>query len=283
MLKRTKFTRIKSFAKVNLSLNVIGRLKNNYHQIESLVTFVNLHDEILVRYSNRMRHTITFGGKFSKGIKKNNNTIKNLLELLDSKNYLNNKKLEIKLIKNIPHSAGLGGGSMNAASLMKFLLKKKLKNNFNNIANKIGSDVQLGGQRKNLILLKNAKVLKTNKKILLYVVICKPNFGCSTKFIYSRLKKFTKSEYNLRKQNYFNLRNLVNYKNDLETIAFKYYPKLRKLKIFFDSLPDLEFSRMTGSGSAIVGYFKSHKDAKKANKIIKKRYKSYWSVISKTI
>ena len=283
MLKKTKFTKIKSFAKVNLSLNVIGRLKDNYHQIESLVTFVNLHDEILVRYSNRMKHTITFSGKFSKGIKKSNNTIKNLLEILDSKNYLNNQKLEIKLIKNIPHSAGLGGGSMNAASLMKFLLKKKLKNNFNNIAKNIGSDVQLGRDRKNLILFKNAKVFKTNRKILLYVVICKPNFGCSTKFIYSKLKKFTKSEYNSITQHYFNLRKLVNYKNDLESIALKYYPKLRKLKIFFDSLPDLEFSRMTGSGSAIVGYFKSHKDAKKANKIIKKRYKSYWCVISKTI
>ena len=70
MLKKTKFTKIKSFAKVNLSLNVIGRLKNNYHKIESLLTFVNLHDEILVRYSNRTRHTVTFGGKFSKGKKK---------------------------------------------------------------------------------------------------------------------------------------------------------------------------------------------------------------------
>ena len=111
MLKRTKFTRIKSFAKVNLSLNVIGRLKNNYHQIESLVTFVNLHDEILVRYSNRMRHTITFGGKFSKGIKKNNNTVKNLLELLDSKNYLNNnyllnKNFNGKLMINIDNIYG---------------------------------------------------------------------------------------------------------------------------------------------------------------------------------
>ena len=283
MLKRTKFTKLKSFAKVNLSLNVTGSLKDNYHQIESLVTFINLHDEIHVRYSNRTKHLITFSGKFSKGIKKNNNTIKKLLELLDSKKYLHNKKLEIKLIKNIPHSSGLGGGSMNAAYLMKFLLKKKMKNNFNSIAKKIGFDVQLGGERKNLILFKNTKVFRTNKKISLHVVICKPNFGCSTKFIYSKLKKYTKSEYDSKTQKYFNIRRLVKCKNDLENVAFKKYPKLGSLKIFFDGVPNILFSRMTGSGSAIVGYFKSHKDAKNANKLIKKQYKSYWSTISKTI
>ena len=282
MHKKSKFKKIKSFAKVNLSLNVISRLKNKYHQIESLVTFVNLHDDIRIRYSNRMDHNITFGGKFSKGIKKDN-TIKRLLKILDSKNYLRNKKLEIKVIKNIPHSSGLGGGSMNAASIMQILLKKKLRNDFNLIANQIGSDVQLGGVRKNLILLKNGKVLRTNKKILLDVVICKPNFGCSTKLIYSRLNKFTKSEYHTRNLNYFKIRKLANYKNDLESIAFKKYTKLSHLKIFFDSLPNLMFSRMTGSGSAIVGYFKSKKDAKKANMLIKKQYKTYWSVISKTI
>tara|TARA_A100000164_G_C21887297_1_gene763454 strand:+ start:811 stop:1659 length:849 start_codon:yes stop_codon:yes gene_type:complete len=282
MLNKKKFRKIKSFAKINLSLNVIGRLKNKYHKIESIVTFVNLHDEILIRYSNKMNHMITFDGNFSKGIQKNN-TIKKLLRILDSKNYLNNKKFEIKVIKNIPHSSGLGGGSMNAAFLMQFLLKKNMKKDFNLIAKKIGSDVQLGGEKKNLILYKNGKVFKTNKKILLHVVICKPNFGCSTKFIYSRLRKFSKSEYNLRNYDYLNIRKLPNYKNDLESVAFQSYKKLRNLKIFFDSLPNLLFSRMTGSGSAIVGYFKSSKDAKKANMLIKKQYKTYWSVISKTI
>lgn len=282
MLNKKKFRKIKSFAKINLSLNVIGRLKNKYHKIESIVTFVNLHDEILIRYSNKMNHMITFDGNFSKGIQKNN-TIKKLLRILDSKNYLNNKKFEIKVIKNIPHSSGLGGGSMNAAFLMQFLLKKNMKKDFNLIAKKIGSDVQLGGEKKNLILYKNGKVFKTNKKILLHVVICKPNFGCSTKFIYSRLRKFSKSEYNLRNYDYLNIRKLPNYKNDLESVAFQSYKKLRNLKIFFDSLPNLLFSRMTGSGSAIVGYFKSSKDAKKAYMLIKKQYKTYWSVISKTI
>ena len=123
MFKKSKFKKIISFAKVNLSLNVIGRLKNRYHQIETLVTFVHLKDEIFIRNSNKFDHTIKFSGKFSKGINKDN-TVKKVLEILDSKGYLNNKKFEIKIIKNIPHSAGLGGGSMNAASIIKFYYKK---------------------------------------------------------------------------------------------------------------------------------------------------------------
>tara|TARA_S200000501_G_scaffold370915_1_gene412985 strand:+ start:3270 stop:4130 length:861 start_codon:yes stop_codon:yes gene_type:complete len=286
MYSISKFIKINSFAKVNLSLNVVSRLKNNYHRIESLITFINLKDEIYLRNSQKKNHKITFYGKFSNGIEKNN-TIKKLLEILDKNNYLNKKKFEIRIKKNIPHSSGLGGGSMNAAFLMKFLLKKywkkNLKKNFNKIAKKIGSDVLLGDGRGNKILLKNGKVLKSNSKILLNVVVCKPNFGCTTKSIYSGLKHFTKPQYFSNNENYFNIKKLVNYKNDLENVAFKKYSKLRVLKKYMDSLPNLLFSRMTGSGSIIIGYFNSSKSAKKANKLLKKQYKSYWSIVSKTI
>ncbi len=151
------------------------------------------------------------------------------------------------------------------------------------MASKIGSDVRLGREKKNMILFKNGEIFKTSKKILLHVLVCKPNFGCSTKLIYSGIKKFTRSEYNLKTQNYFGIDKLADYKNDLENVAFNKYSKLSNLKFFFDNLPNLLFSRMTGSGSAIVGYFKYQKDAKNANKLIKKQYKSYWSIISKTI
>ena len=68
---------------------------------------------------------MSFKGKFSKNIGKIN-TVTNLLKLLDKKNLLNNQKFEIKIVKNIPQEAGMGGGSMNAASLIDFFINKKM-------------------------------------------------------------------------------------------------------------------------------------------------------------
>ncbi|WP_415271594.1 hypothetical protein ABXT52_05685 [Candidatus Pelagibacter sp. Uisw_121] len=115
--------KIKSYAKINLALNVTGK-KSKLHNIESLISFIDLHDSITLRESKIKQHNINFFGKFSKNISKIN-TISKLLKILDNKKLLNNKKFEIKVIKNIPQKAGMGGGSMNAASLLNFFIEKK--------------------------------------------------------------------------------------------------------------------------------------------------------------
>ena len=79
------FTKLNSWAKVNLSLNVIKRLHNKCHQIESLFTFIKLSDEIKIRKINKPKNKVFFSGKFSKGIN-SNNTIVRLLNLLEKKN-----------------------------------------------------------------------------------------------------------------------------------------------------------------------------------------------------
>ena len=84
------FQSIKSYAKINLSLGVVGKLKSGFHKIESIVSFLNLHDEIKIKKIIGKNHKINFYGKFSKGIKKNN-TIFNLLKFLDKKKLLNNE------------------------------------------------------------------------------------------------------------------------------------------------------------------------------------------------
>ena len=71
-----KYDKINSQAKINLSLHVIKKLKNNYHNIESLVTFLKLFDNILVRKSSIQSHKVLFYGKFAKGIINQENTIK---------------------------------------------------------------------------------------------------------------------------------------------------------------------------------------------------------------
>ena len=118
------FKKLKSWAKVNLSLNVIRRLPSNYHKIESLITFVQFSDEIKIKSIDAAKHKISFLGKFSKGIGTKNTVIK-LLNLLEKKKLIKNKKFEIKVTKNIPQKSGMGGGSMNAACILKYLIKKK--------------------------------------------------------------------------------------------------------------------------------------------------------------
>ena len=280
------FKKLKSWAKVNLSLNVIRRLPSNYHKIESLITFVQFSDEIKIKSIDEAKHKISFSGKFSKGIGTKNTVIK-LLNLLEKKKLIKNKKFEIKITKNIPQKSGMGGGSMNAACILRYLIKKKIINisakKVKEIAYEVGADVVLGLEKKNSILLKNGKTVRLNNKLNFYVLIAMPKFGCSTKNIFSRVMKFSKPVYFKGNKAFFKINNLVQSKNDLENIVFKKYSKIKSLKHFLSSLPNAVFARMTGSGSAVVAYFKSKKTANNAAKIFKSNYKSYWYIVSKTI
>ena len=118
-----KTHRVKSFAKINLALNVIGKL-DLLHKIESIFYFINLHDLITIKQINSLDHRISYFGKFSRNINKNN-TVEKLLKILEQDGILKNKKFQIKIKKNIPHEAGLGGGSMNAATIFNFLIQRK--------------------------------------------------------------------------------------------------------------------------------------------------------------
>jgi 4-diphosphocytidyl-2-C-methyl-D-erythritol kinase len=280
------FKIIKSYAKVNLSLGVIGKLKSGNHNIESLVSFLNLHDEIKIKKIYNKNHKIKFFGKFSKGIKKKN-TIFELLKILDSKNILNNQKYLIKVKKNIPQKSGLGGGSMNASAIIKFLISRKIinfsKKNIIRLSDQIGSDVKLGIDCKNKILHSNGKLKTSSRKNRFFFIVVKPNFGCSTKEIYRNVKKYSQKKIKRTNKNLFVFKNILKLENDLEKIAFKLYPKLIQIKSFMEDLPNIRLVRMTGSGSSMLGYFLSKNSAINATKLFKKKYKNYWCIISKTI
>lgn len=277
------YIKIKSHAKINLALNIVGKTKK-LHKIESIVSFLDLHDEIRIKKINQKNNKIKFFGKFSKGIK-SKNTVSELLKNIEKKK-LFKEKFQITIKKNIPSEAGLGGGSMNAASVLNFFIKKKLlkrKKEILEIANAIGSDVVLGLYKKNLVLKSNneIKVIPSKKKF--NILLVKPSFGCSTKRIYSKVKKFYKPEFNTKINNLMRSDFLREKKNDLEPIAIESYPKLKILKDFLDKLPNTEFVRMTGSGSTIIAYFNSLEKCKEASKKVSKQFRNYWCKTSKTI
>ena len=277
--------KIKSYAKINLELNITGK-KKHLHKIESLISFIDLHDLIYLKKTKKNNHKIIFNGKFAKNIGKIN-TVTNLIKLLDKKNLLNNQKFEIKIVKKIPQESGMGGGSMNAASLISFFINQKIlkikKNELIKLTSQIGSDVILGIKPTISILSHNGDLKKYNKSIKLYTLVVKPDFGCSTKYIYSKVKSFSKPQFSFPKIKMFEVEYLKTLDNDLEKIAFKKYPKLKKIKLFLSNTPNNMFVRMSGSGSSIVAYFVSKRSCDNAYGQFKRKFSSHGCIVSKTI
>jgi len=283
--------KIKSYCKINLSLKIIKKLKNGYHNISSLITFSDLHDIISISKINKPKDKITFSGKFCKNINKKSNTIAAVLKILRKEKLIKNQSFKINVKKNIPHGSGLGGASSNASYLLNYFNKKigyKLKKKqMINIAKKIGSDVPICLEKKNTFLTgKKDKMLRINNKFNLNLLIIYPNVICSTRKIYkrNRINKSTGSEYYYNKKSSIKLiQRLKNEKNDLQKIVIKIYPKIGKIINYIKSQKGCVFSRITGSGSACIGIFSNRDNAISAQKLIRLKYPKYWCVVSKTI
>ena len=121
-------TIIKSYGKLNLFLN-IGKKnkKNKLHNVQSLVCLMNLFDEIAIKRINAKKDKVKFNGKFCSYIDRNYNTVSSCLSLFRKKKVIKkNYNYNISIKKNIPVFSGLGGGSSNAATIVKYFVKRKL-------------------------------------------------------------------------------------------------------------------------------------------------------------
>ncbi len=283
--------KIKCFCKVNLFLRITKKINKNYHVIKSLITFCNLYDVITISKNKSLHDNIKFSGQFKKGIEKKKNTITKTLFFLRKHNYLKNQFFNIIINKNIPHGAGLGGGSSNASSLINFLIKKKIvqikKNKKIYIARKIGFDVPIMLQKKNTIIIgKSEKIIRINKNFGFNILVVYPNIICSTKKIYQRNKKISSNKVWSNK-NIKTKESLISFlereKNDLESTAIKIYPRIGQLLKIINTQKGCYFSRISGSGSSCIGIFSNMNAAISAKTRIQTKFPNYWCVVSKTI
>ena len=275
---------LKSFSKINLSLNINSKLKNGLHDIQSYYCLINLFDKIKIRKIDKKKDKVVFFGPFVKHIKKSNNSITNLLKLL-RKLELISGYYSVNVIKNIPVFSGLGGGTSNAASVLKFLLKGKVsKKILEKVEKLIGSDLRLFFHKQGF--LQNLRTIKTIKKQKLFFLLSRPNIICSTKKIYSKVKKYSKKKkFNFQKMN--NKKGFINYileqNNELQSIVEEEYPSIKILLKDINTEKGCYFSRMSGSGSVCYGLFNNKSNAKKALNKIKTKHPKFWFSIAKTV
>ena len=270
-----------AFAKLNLSFKVLKKLPNNFHQIESYITFLpNIYDHLIIKKS--LQNKIVINGKFANQLIANggDTLIKKSIKLLS--NLLNLKVcLEVNLKKNIPLNSGLGGGSADAAAIIRAIIKLyKIKNNkliINNLS-KISSDVPACFLSKNVKVSGTGEILQPikllNKK--LWALLIKPKSNYSTKNIFESFNnsfaKTTKFELTLN-----NLINDMNkYNNSLEKTVCRIEKNVKNVLCYLYNFNSLTLPRITGSGSTVFVLFKTKEDLKIYKKKLSFGKKDYW-------
>ena len=270
-----------AFAKLNLSFKVLKKLPNNFHQIESYITFLpNIYDHLIIKKS--LQNKIVINGKFANQLIANggDTLIKKSIKLLS--NLLNLKVcLEVNLKKNIPLNSGLGGGSADAAAIIRAIIKLyKIKNNkliINNLS-KIGSDVPACFLSKNVKVSGTGEILQPikllNKK--LWALLIKPKSNYSTKNIFESFNNsFAKTiKFELTINNLIN--DMNKYNKSLEKTVCRIEKNVKNVLSYLYNFNSLTLPRITGSGSTVFVLFKTKEDLKIYKKKLSFRKKDYW-------
>lgn len=188
---------IKAFAKINLAIDVKKRDENGYHDIDMVTLPITLHD-ILEMEQLISRHGIFITSDDPSLICDEGNLAFKALKAMED-NFSFSKGYRIQIYKRIPMNAGLGGGSADAAGIIRAICKlynmdahdpKIIK-----VARSIGSDVPF------CLLNKPARVLGTGENIVpldskldYHVIIIKPHKGLSTKDVYEKYDTIPEEE-----------------------------------------------------------------------------------------
>jgi len=234
---------IRAYAKINLTLDILDKLPNGYHKINSIFQAIDLYDTLLISETDK---------NFSLNSKVNCSVKENLVAKAREKieNFIGRSiKCKIHLYKNIPESAGLGGGSSDAAATLiglnnLFKLNLNLKQ-LSRIGAQIGKDVPFFIYNIGTALVKGIgeEIEESNRKPSNFYVLAKPNQEISTSEIYSLFDQYNKSK-------------------SFYELAQKICPNVGILYSYFSSISN-DYA-MSGTGPTIFAGFDSYEEALEA-------------------
>jgi 4-diphosphocytidyl-2-C-methyl-D-erythritol kinase len=247
-------------AKINLSFKILGRRADGFHEIETLMAPVSLFDVITLTPSDgRGIEFICDDPTLPRG--DDNLVVKAARLFLDTTNV--EAAFSIELQKTIPHGAGLGGGSSDAATLLlglnRYFEAPLSLQRLAEVAARIGSDVPFflhesparcsgRGELVEPIVLPNP----------LRLLLLKPPFGVPTPWAYSRWresKELPHVDYAPQEFGGFTFR------NDLERPVFEKFLFLAQMKTWLREQPEVGAAMMSGSGSTLFAVLREEADA----------------------
>lgn len=258
---------IRAPAKLNIYLQVLNKRADGYHEILSIMVPISIYDEIEIQ-------------RYSLGIKLECNesllpTDERNLAFKAASAYLDKANIKdgvyIKIAKNIPIAAGLGGGSSDAAAVLRglnLLYKKLSKEELTKLATYLGADVPFFLQEGPCIAKGIGEILEPLPFRELYFVVITPSIYISTAWVYAQFKlDLTKSEQSSIKDLWSRGKIKELLRNDLEKITIKHFPMIEEIKKLLLQA-GAKGVLMSGSGPSVFGIFDSEKEASRATENI---------------
>ena len=247
-------------AKINLGLNIVEKRPDGYHNLETVFYPINLQDALEVKdLEGEGEYTLKISGTPIEGELDNNLVVK-AYRLL-KKDFPNMGSINIHMYKHIPTGAGLGGGSADAAFMLK-LLNEKFKLNLSTekleeYAAILGADCAFFIQNKPVFASGIGNIFEEINLSLkgYYLVLVKPDIFVSTKDAFANIIPM-KPNHSLKEIIRMPVETWrATMKNDFENSVFKKFPEIAAIK---DKLYDIGaiYASMSGSGSSVFGIFR---------------------------
>ena len=249
-------------AKINSGLNIVEKRPDGYHNLETIFYPINLQDalEVTRRENNDKEYTLHISGSPLEGEPEDNLVVK-AYKLL-KKDYPGLLPVDIHMYKHIPAGAGLGGGSSDAACMIKLLNDKfslgLSTERMEEYAVKLGADCSFFIRNKPVFATGIGNLFEPVELSLkgYHIILIKPDIFVSTRDAFAEIKPVRPavSLKEIVKQPMETWKNSM--KNDFEDSVFKKFPEIAAIK---DELYDLGavYAAMSGSGSSVYGIFKA--------------------------
>ena len=263
----------KSPAKINLFLKIINRREDNYHNIRTGITSINLCDEIEVNPSDQFN--VNYKGPFApENNKFDDCIIKKIFSFLN----ISPPNISFSITKNFPYQAGLGSASSNAATVIKILENLEIINKKNIFDyTDLGSDIPFFLNQHDSLVRGRGDLISNIVFPKYFFLITKPNFNCSTKKMYDT---FIPSDFDYNIEEDIEEINDNDNGNDFEKVIKKLEPDFNSIYNKMDNFEDSIFTRLTGSGSCIFSVFENKLLAENAKTSFLETYPNLWAAVA---
>ena len=277
----------KASAKVNLCLQIVGQKSNGFHLLDSIVGFTEFGDHLSFKESDVLELTVQ--GAFSDQIPVDkSNLILKAAELLRTL-YSIKTGAHITLIKNLPPSAGLGGGSSDAAAAVRGL-SRLWGTDLPEIHDlmKIGSDLPVCINQKTQHMKGFGEVLsEINTFPNLPILLVNPLKRVSTQIVFSMLKNKKNPPLSKYEKLFKTKKDCINWlllqRNDLMEPAVRVEPVIADVLRLISNQISVKKVSMSGSGATCFGVFENKHDCDLAMKKVRRERPEWWSVSTEII